>query len=180
MRLYLLSLLGDGELHGYQIIRTLKERVGGDYTPSAGTVYPRLRQLEREGLVRAREAAGRIFYQLTVAGEAALLEQATEIQEVESEVSRIAHEMATQLRSEVHDSARELREELRAQSQALRRREAGAPFSGELHQQLARLTSEWTRLVAPGTTPAQARAALTTAIEAALTQLRRVLAGPNS
>ncbi|MGC2191966.1 MAG: PadR family transcriptional regulator [Candidatus Dormiibacterota bacterium] len=180
MRLYMLSLLGNGEQHGYQILRTLKERVGGDYTPSAGTVYPRLRQLERQGLVRSRQEAGRIFYQLTPAGEAALHEQASEIQELETEVGRVAHGMANQLKSEVHESAQELRDELRAQSQALRSREVAAPFSGELRQQLARFTAEWTRLVAPGTTPVLARAALTASIEAALRQLRQVLEDPKS
>ncbi|HVB14884.1 MAG TPA: PadR family transcriptional regulator [Candidatus Dormibacteraeota bacterium] len=180
MRLYVLSLLGDGERHGYQIIRTLKERIGGDYTPSAGTVYPRLRQLEREGLVRTRQEAGRIFYRLTGAGESALREQATEIQELETEVGRIAHGLATQLKSEVQNSARELQEELHAQSQAIRNREAPAPFSGELHQQLARFTSEWARLVAPDTTPATARAALTAAMEAAVAQLRQRLDLPKS
>ena len=173
--MYLLSLLGDSELHGYQILRTLKERVGGDYTPSAGTVYPRLRQLEREGLVRARQEAGRILYQLTGAGEAALRDQASEIQELETEVGRLAHEMSTQLRSEVRDSARELREELRAQSEALRSRAGKAPFSGDLQEQLARFTAEWTRLVAPGTTSAQARAALAAAIEAAVAELHQTL-----
>jgi DNA-binding PadR family transcriptional regulator len=181
MRLYMLSLLGNGEQHGYQILRTLKERVGGDYTPSAGTVYPRLRQLEHQGLVRSRQDdAGRIFYQLTGAGEAALHEQASEIQELETEVGRVAHGMAKQLKSEVHESAQELRDELRAQSQALRSQEVAAPFSGELRQQLARFTAEWTRLVAPGTTPLQARAALTASIEAALRQLRQVLEDPKS
>ncbi|MGA7173458.1 MAG: PadR family transcriptional regulator [Candidatus Dormiibacterota bacterium] len=175
MRLYLLSLLGNGELHGYQLLRTLKERVGGDYTPSAGTVYPRLRQLEREGLVLARQEAGRIFYRLTGAGETALRDQAPEIQELETEVGRIASGMASQLQSEVRDSARELREELRAQSQALRSRAGRPPFDADLQQQLARFTAEWTRLLAPGTTSAEARAALVTAIEAAVAQLRHTL-----
>ncbi|MGH7643267.1 MAG: PadR family transcriptional regulator [Candidatus Dormibacteria bacterium] len=176
MRLYLLSLLGDGELHGYRILEALRERVGGNYAPSAGTVYPRLRQLEREGLVRARKEAGRIFYQLTVAGETSLREQAVEIQELETEVGRIAHQMASQLRSEVHSSARALREELRVQTDALRQREAGAPFSAEVQQQLVRFTTEWARLVTSGTTSTEARAVLTAAMDAALIELRKVMA----
>lgn len=180
MRLYLVSLLGDGEQHGYQLLRTLKARVGGDYSPSAGTVYPRLRQLEREGIVVARPEAGRILYRLTELGEAALQAWALEIEELESELARVSRGSATQLRAQVHESARELRDELRTQAEALRRRPAEEPFGIDLHRQLARVTAEWSRLVTPDTSPALARMALATAIDLALEQLRQLLATPSS
>ena len=46
LRLYLLNLLDDGPRHGYDIMQALSDRTGGTYTPSAGTVYPRLAKLE--------------------------------------------------------------------------------------------------------------------------------------
>ncbi|MGH7706272.1 MAG: PadR family transcriptional regulator [Candidatus Dormibacteria bacterium] len=172
MRLYVLSLLRDGERHGYEIIRTLREQIGGDYNPSAGTVYPRLRQLEREGLVRAREEAGRVFYQLTGDGQRALEQQAGEIEEVEAEVGRMASDAAARLRAEVHRSSRQLRAELQAQSEALRSRDLTAPFASELNGQLSRFTRGWSRLVPAGTARPAARAALSSAIDAALAKLR--------
>ena len=58
LRLYLLALLESGPKHGYELIKALSERFGGTYSPSAGTIYPRLGKLEEEGLVAtARKAA---------------------------------------------------------------------------------------------------------------------------
>jgi hypothetical protein len=51
LRLYLLALLEAGPKHGYELIKALSERFGGTYSPSAGTIYPRLGKLEEEGLV---------------------------------------------------------------------------------------------------------------------------------
>src|SRR4030088_2746910 len=47
-----LTLLGEGPMHGYQVIQELSERSGGMWRPSPGSVYPTLQLLEDEGLVR--------------------------------------------------------------------------------------------------------------------------------
>ena len=62
LRLYLLALLESGPKHGYELIKALSERFGGTYSPSAGTIYPRLGKLEEEGLVATR--VGRPPHQL--------------------------------------------------------------------------------------------------------------------
>ena len=49
LRLYLLKLLDESPRHGYDVIRELEDRFMGLYTPSAGTVYPRLARLEADG-----------------------------------------------------------------------------------------------------------------------------------
>ena len=54
----------------YQIITELSERSGGDWRPSAGSVYPTLQQLTDEGHVRDEERDGRRVYQLTETGRA--------------------------------------------------------------------------------------------------------------
>ena len=46
-----LSVLGDGELYGYQIAQRIRERSGSFLTPSEGSLYPALHRLEREGAV---------------------------------------------------------------------------------------------------------------------------------
>ena len=61
LRLYLLSLLADAPMHGYELIQALEERFGGTYVPSAGTIYPRLAKLEDDGLV-AKTADGRTLF----------------------------------------------------------------------------------------------------------------------
>src|SRR5258708_10581372 len=68
IRLAILSLLSEGPKHGYQLMKEMKERSGGMYRASAGSVYPTLQQLEDEGLVRAEMQNGRRVYQLTDEG----------------------------------------------------------------------------------------------------------------
>jgi PadR family transcriptional regulator PadR len=54
--LAILKLLIDiGEpMHGYQIARALEDRSRGSFQFKEGLVYPRLHQMEREGLVRSQ------------------------------------------------------------------------------------------------------------------------------
>src|SRR4029079_19273947 len=59
MRLVILRLIHEKPRHGYEIIKALEERMGGCYTPSAGTVYPTLQLLEDQGFVRGVETDGR-------------------------------------------------------------------------------------------------------------------------
>jgi DNA-binding PadR family transcriptional regulator len=53
--LAILKLLTDsGEpMHGYQIARALEKRSQGSFQFKEGLVYPRLHQMEREGLVKS-------------------------------------------------------------------------------------------------------------------------------
>ena len=76
LRLYLLSLLAERSMHGYELIQALSDRFGGTYVPSAGTIYPRLAKLEEEGFV-TKEADGRkTVYAITDAGCAELEQRA--------------------------------------------------------------------------------------------------------
>lgn len=76
VRTAVLVLLIDQPMHGYQLIREIEERSGGNWKPSAGSVYPTLQLLADEGLITAEESNGRKTYTLTEAGreEAAQLE----------------------------------------------------------------------------------------------------------
>jgi DNA-binding PadR family transcriptional regulator len=69
IRAAILALLGEGPMHGYQIMSELSERSGGVWRPSPGSVYPTLQQLEDEGLVEPAESeSGRRVFRLTQAG----------------------------------------------------------------------------------------------------------------
>ncbi|WP_228498739.1 PadR family transcriptional regulator [Frigoribacterium sp. VKM Ac-1396] len=70
VRAAILALLAERPMHGYQIIREIEDRSGGDWKPSAGSVYPTLQLLSDEGLVAAEETDGRKVYSLTEAGRA--------------------------------------------------------------------------------------------------------------
>jgi DNA-binding PadR family transcriptional regulator len=68
VRLAILSLLAEGPKHGYQLMKEMKDRSGGMYRASAGSVYPTLQQLEDEGLIESEQKDGRRVYKLTDAG----------------------------------------------------------------------------------------------------------------
>ena len=65
-----LLLLAEEPRNGYQIMQEVQERSGGLWSPSPGSVYPALAQLEDEGLIRSEEVDGRKHYALTDAGKA--------------------------------------------------------------------------------------------------------------
>src|SRR5277367_6664161 len=46
LRLVILALVAEKPRYGYEIIKALGERVGGDYSPSPGVVYPTLTLIE--------------------------------------------------------------------------------------------------------------------------------------
>lgn len=68
VRAAVLALLAEQPMHGYQIIREIDERSGGNWKPSAGSVYPTLQLLADEGLIVAEESNGRKTYALTDEG----------------------------------------------------------------------------------------------------------------
>src|SRR6202049_5306597 len=64
MKYVILKLLQDKPRHGYEVMKELEERMHGCYTPSPGTVYPTLQWLEDEGLVTAKEVAGKKVFEI--------------------------------------------------------------------------------------------------------------------
>lgn len=82
IRLALLSMLGSGPKHGYELIKELGTKSGGVYKASAGAVYPALKQLEDEGTVTSEAAAGKRTYSLTDAGRAELQREADTVKRI--------------------------------------------------------------------------------------------------
>jgi DNA-binding PadR family transcriptional regulator len=125
LRLYLLKLLDESPRHGYEIIQQLRERFAGLYSPSAGTVYPRLARLETEGLIRHETDGGRKVYQITEAGRAELAARAAELEELESEIRASARDLAEGIRQEVRESAKAVQQELAEQARRAQQEESG-------------------------------------------------------
>ena len=121
LRLYLLKLLDEQPRHGYEVISLLEDRFLGFYSPSAGTVYPRLAKLESEGLVEHEEADGRKVYRLTDAGRQELKDHLDELKSLEADLARSVTDLAKDVRSEVRTSVREVREEIKAAAREIRR-----------------------------------------------------------
>src|SRR3954469_24999714 len=68
IRAAILALLAEQPMHGYQIMRELRDRSGGAWRVSPGSVYPTLSQLEDEELIQAEQQGGKRVFSLTAAG----------------------------------------------------------------------------------------------------------------
>jgi len=59
LRLYILTLLSWGPQSGYSMIQRIDERTEGAWKPGAGTMYPLLKGLLKEGLVKIATSKGK-------------------------------------------------------------------------------------------------------------------------
>jgi PadR family transcriptional regulator PadR len=69
----LLSLLAEGPMHGYRLVKEIEARSDGYFRVGDGTVYPTLHRLEKELLVQSRCAITpngmtRRYYEITPTG----------------------------------------------------------------------------------------------------------------
>ena len=112
LRLYLLKLLDEAPRHGYDVIRLLQDRFLGVYSPSPGTIYPRLARLEAEGLVTHETVDGRKIYRITEAGRAELHRKMDDLTALEEELSASVRDIARELTQDVRETVRSLRDEL--------------------------------------------------------------------
>jgi DNA-binding PadR family transcriptional regulator len=112
LRLYLLKLLEEAPRHGYEVIRLLQDRFMGVYSPSPGTIYPRLARLEEEGLVAHDEVDGRKVYRITDKGREEINRRFDELEELEREISESVSDIAREVKEDVRETVRSLRDEL--------------------------------------------------------------------
>ena len=81
--LLILSVLSEGRMYGYQIMRELESRSEGYFSMTAALLYPALHQLEADGLVESEWEEGqgrrrRKYYTITSAGKQALANSRSE------------------------------------------------------------------------------------------------------
>jgi DNA-binding PadR family transcriptional regulator len=140
LRLYLLRLLDEEPRHGYEVIRLLRDRFMGVYSPSPGTIYPRLARLEEEGLVTHDEVDGRKVYRITEAGREELRSRSVELDELEEELSASVSDIVREVREDVRQTVRSLREELTFAARESRR--AGKDAAYEVRDQVRQARDE--------------------------------------
>ena len=121
LRLYLLNLLDEAPRHGYDIIQALSDRTGGTYTPSAGTVYPRLAKLEEEGLVTKSIDGRKTVYEITEAGRAEVASRAGDLEGIEAGLTDSVRLIADEVRGSVREAMKSLRADLAASAREERR-----------------------------------------------------------
>ena len=91
--LLILKLLENQDMYGYQMIEELARRSDDTFALKAGTLYPLLHNLEKEGAIRCYEgsASGRIrkYYSLTKAGQELLHVKEAEWQTFSAGVNKV-------------------------------------------------------------------------------------------
>jgi len=192
LRLYLLSLLDEGPRHGYDLMQALSDRTGGTYTPSAGTVYPRLAKLEEEGLVTKTVDGRKTIYAITDAGRAEVAARAGDLEGIEADLADSVRLIADEVRGNVREAMRSLRADLAAAARSERAsapREAADSPRTRSREQLHRadvLVNEFrarirtdlrTHVARGGELPASVVDALETALDTAAREVTRALRG---
>ncbi len=112
LRLYLLKLLDEEPRHGYDVIRLLQDRFLGVYSPSPGTIYPRLARLEEDGLVTHDVIDGKKVYRITDAGRDELNSRLDDLADLEDQLSASVRDIAREISRDVRETVRSLRDEL--------------------------------------------------------------------
>lgn len=82
LKFVILRLVSERPMHGYEVMKALKEESGGYYRPSPGSVYPTLQMLEDEGYLTSEEGDGKKVYTITDEGRAYLEENEDVVDDV--------------------------------------------------------------------------------------------------
>ena len=91
LRLVLLSLIGEENRHGYELIKAIEDLSGGAYAPSPGMVYPMLAMMAEMGVIsEAADASARRSFAITAAGRAELENAAATVKALRERLQGLA------------------------------------------------------------------------------------------
>ncbi len=124
LRFILLRMIADKPSHGYDLIKTLEDRMGGGYSPSPGVIYPTLTMLEEQGYATVTAGAGKKLYQATEEGRDYLAANQPTVDTIQARIDAVAKERNTQPPAPVLRAVENLKT-------ALRLRLAAGPISAE-------------------------------------------------
>lgn len=87
LKAILLKTIQEKPIHGYDIIQLIKEKTGGNWVPSPGSVYPALDYLESKGYISCEEMDRKKVYSLTPKGKEAIIKMDKKTEEIRKELS---------------------------------------------------------------------------------------------
>jgi DNA-binding PadR family transcriptional regulator len=113
LRYVILQLISEKPSHGYEIIKSIQERLGGTYAPSPGIVYPMLTMLEEMGHASAVTEGTRKLYTITEEGAKALAENKAAVDALFARMDHIKAQYANQRTQQIERAVENLRMALR-------------------------------------------------------------------
>ncbi|HDS3783233.1 PadR family transcriptional regulator [Enterobacter ludwigii] len=97
LRLVILDILTHNASHGYELIKAIENMTQGNYTPSAGVIYPTLDYLQDQTYITiTEEENGRKRIAITVAGQQWLDENQEQLAQIQARIK--ARSVGFQLR----------------------------------------------------------------------------------
>jgi DNA-binding PadR family transcriptional regulator len=93
LQLLILQLLSEKPSYGYELIKSIEERLSGGYAPSPGVVYPTLTLLEERGFAQVVEPTegSRKTYAITDAGKEELKTNEARLRELTERMEHTGH-----------------------------------------------------------------------------------------
>jgi DNA-binding PadR family transcriptional regulator len=92
LRYVILQQIAEKPSHGYEIIKSIQERLGGMYAPSPGVVYPMLTMLEEMGHATVVSDGARKLYTITEEGAKSLAENKAVVDAIFARMDRARSE----------------------------------------------------------------------------------------
>jgi len=92
LRYVILQLISEKPSYGYEIIKSIQERLGGMYAPSPGVIYPMLTMLEEMGYATVISEGVRKLYTITEEGSKALAENKSIVDSIFAKMDRTRNE----------------------------------------------------------------------------------------
>jgi DNA-binding PadR family transcriptional regulator len=75
MQLVILLILRERPMYGYEVLKELRDRFDGVWTPQTGSIYPALKRMAEHGLVTSEQRDGTDYYSISGEGTEWLLEK---------------------------------------------------------------------------------------------------------
>ena len=119
LRYVILQLLAERPSHGYELIKAIGERMGGQYQPSPGVVYPMLTMLEELGHATVTTEGTRKLYAITEDGQKALAENKATVEAIFARMDRSRTEQAASPMGQIERAVMNFRMALRMKGAAL-------------------------------------------------------------
>jgi DNA-binding PadR family transcriptional regulator len=119
LRYVILQLISEKPSHGYEIIKSIQERLGGMYAPSPGVVYPMLTMLEETGHATVVTEGARKLYTITEEGSKALAENKAVVEALFARMDRTRTEHEGQRPQQIERAVENFRMALRMKPRPL-------------------------------------------------------------
>jgi DNA-binding PadR family transcriptional regulator len=113
LRYVILQLISEKPSYGYEIIKSIQERLGGNYAPSPGVVYPMLTMLEEMGHASVIPEGTRKLYTITEEGAKSLAENKDMVDALFARIENLRQEYNRQRPQQIERAVENLRMALR-------------------------------------------------------------------